>query len=264
MELRDANNVRLAPDMRTTSQYVYSATASVPTAFKLVVDERQDGERSTNLGYLWNMFSFPLYPDPNAFDSPLQLGDDVTQTELNSIYRYNTATGSYEYWQTLHYPEDIGRGYWIRTSAAKPVDSWGFLAPDEDFRLPLFTDVSNSNLVGHPFDFTVAWGNAMVYNPATQETVSILEAANRGWVSQWITWYDTSIHGYRYAGAGDGQLWPWYGSWVTSYITADLIIPATPMGGLRAGGESYPTLDEAGKDVPVPPPPPPLIIAKSG
>lgn len=147
---------------------------------------------------------------------------DPSLTDLMTGYR----GGSYVRFPTR--PADavyIGRGYFVRFDQSVDFTKPGTPAPS-DQPFPLVLNKSGWWLIGTPFPFKVDWTRTRVVNRETNETLSLREAALKGWLSdslfalnQFATGYITSIF-----------MEPFKGYWV--YVQAPqgvvLLIDNTP------------------------------------
>ncbi|MFC1926726.1 PKD domain-containing protein, partial [Chloroflexota bacterium] len=170
----------------------------------------------------WNMFALPVSPQNCDFNAVL--GDDVLETLY--IFRYDPAVGGYQMWtaQNLLFDAELGCGYWVKVADATEIDAEGFPTGGQDRTIHLS---QGWNMIGHPFNFPVDWGNVQVNYGDT--TLGIVEAHDNGWVLKYLYGYNPVIGGYEMAVAPDGQLDAWHGYWVKALVECDLIIPATPL-----------------------------------
>ncbi|MFC2059261.1 PKD domain-containing protein [Chloroflexota bacterium] len=169
----------------------------------------------------WNMFSLPLNPDPLDWD--YQLGDEISPLY---IYYYDPVAHGYRMYPSTSIPLANGLGYWAKVYADTEIAVEGSVVSDEPQAIHM---LSGWNQIGQSFNYPVDWGDVMVYNTATEETVDILTAHDNGWVTKFLYWYDPGTGGYIMETAPDGVLTPWLGYWVRSLVECDLIIPNTPM-----------------------------------
>lgn len=149
-------------------------------------------DTSGNLSTVYALYNYPgLANDPRASLRPT----DVVASQINGLS------------ETL--PRGIG--YWLRLNATtKLLDSE--IADDR-----YSYDVSLApgwNQIGNPYPYPIAWGSVLVTYMG--ETVSIVEAARRGWISPSTYSYEGST--YVSQTAPTGTLQPWLGYWVRSKV----------------------------------------------
>ena len=119
----------------------------------------------------WKMLSLPC--DPGASDTVADVfGDDMTGTYGTDwiVYERDEAAGSYVA-LTLASPLEAGVGYWIKTNDAGESVTVGSTSPAVT-EVDLAADSGGiQNLVGHPFDFDVCWGDVRVIDGASVLTL---------------------------------------------------------------------------------------------
>ncbi|MFC1963140.1 SBBP repeat-containing protein [Chloroflexota bacterium] len=207
-------------DMRVSSEYIFTSTASLPRELQFVVSAPVLASTTLSLG--WNMIALPVAPQNSDFNA--LLGDDIPVSLF--VFHYDPAAGGYKMWsaQSPLFAAEQGCGYWVKVSDPTEINVVGLPAIAGNFTIHL---LSGWNMVGHPFDFSVDWGNAQVSYEGS--TVSISDAHVNGWVLKYAYGYDTGAGGYNMMTAPDGQLDPWCGYWLRAEVECDLIIPNTPM-----------------------------------
>ncbi|MFC2058087.1 PQQ-binding-like beta-propeller repeat protein [Chloroflexota bacterium] len=206
-------------DMRSVGSYTYTAFAGETRAFNFIVGQKVILNTTFSDG--WNMFSLPLHPDPADWD--YQLGDEISPLYT---YYYDPVAHGYRMYPSTSIPLANGLGYWAKVYDETEIAVEGFLVSDEPQAIHL---LSGWNQIGQPFNYPVDWGDVLVYNTATEETVDILTAHENGWVLKYMYWYNPDVSGYAMETAPDGVLTPWLGYWVRALVECDLIIPNTPM-----------------------------------
>ncbi len=87
------------------------------------------------------------------------------------------------------------------------------------------------NLVGNPFVYPVYWGQVLVWNKVENLTLTLDQAATRGWLSKTVfTWIPES-RTYDSFKENDRYLLPWRGYWVRAKSPVTLVMrPAVPPG----------------------------------
>lgn len=87
------------------------------------------------------------------------------------------------------------------------------------------------NLIGNPFVYPVYWGQVLVWNQVENLTLTLDEAATRGWLSKTVfTWIPES-RTYDSFKENDRYLLPWRGYWVRAKSRVTLVMrPAVPPG----------------------------------
>ncbi len=119
----------------------------------------------------WKMISLPC--DPGASNTVAGVfGDDMTGTYGVDwiVYERNEAAGGYVA-LTLADPLELGVGYWIKTLDAGETVTVDSLSPAvTEVDLVAGTD-GVQNLLGHPFDFDVCWGDVRVIDGASVLTL---------------------------------------------------------------------------------------------
>ncbi|MFC2058153.1 DNRLRE domain-containing protein [Chloroflexota bacterium] len=170
----------------------------------------------------WNMFALPVSPQNCDFSAVL--GDDIA--EALYVFRYDPAAGGYQMWSTQNhlFDAELGCGYWVKVSDPTEIDAEGFPTGGQNCTIHLS---QGWNMIGHPFDFSVDWGNVQVSYGET--TLGILGAHDSGWVLKYLYGYNSVSGGYEMATAPDGQLDAWYGYWVRALVECDMIIPTGSM-----------------------------------
>ncbi|MFC2059405.1 SBBP repeat-containing protein, partial [Chloroflexota bacterium] len=174
---------------------------------------------NTTFQFGWNMFSFPLNPDPADWD--YQLGDEISPLY---IYYYDQVAHGYRMYPATSIPLANGLGYWAKVSHETGIVVDGSLVSDEPQVIHL---LPGWNQIGQPFNYSVDWGNVQV--DFDGPPVSILQAHLNDWVSKYLYSYSPALGGYKLYAAPDGQLDAWKGYWVRAYVECDLIIPNTPI-----------------------------------
>ncbi|MFC1926206.1 hypothetical protein ACFLWV_00440 [Chloroflexota bacterium] len=184
---------------------------------------------SITLPAVWNMFSLPLNPVGDNYDFSLVLGDDVTASLF--VFWYDPSTGGYKGWPGQYFPAEIGRGYWLRLYEETVIDVEGLPAETDTYALAptpgkeFYTLAVSTpwNMIGAPFEISVAWEDCLYYHDATFYTIAEAHAANL--LSQYIFDYNTTSGGYNQSDATNGILVPWKGYWLRVYSEGDLLIP---------------------------------------
>ncbi|MFC1926941.1 Ig-like domain-containing protein, partial [Chloroflexota bacterium] len=174
----------------------------------------------------WHMFSIPVDATLVANSYADILGDNIPTLY---IYWYNPSTGGYVTWAAgppPSYNSEMGKGIWLRVYEETLVDAEGYPALNEPFAIHL---LPGWNMIGQPFNFSVDWGDVLVYNTETEETLGIVEAHGANWVLWFLYGYDPVAGGYEMTQAPAGQLDAWKGYWVRAVVEVDLIVPPTPM-----------------------------------
>jgi hypothetical protein len=110
-----------------------------------------------------------------------------------------------------------GRGYWLITRDAPPIDT----APAEGLSTPTAGPFSlvlapGWNMVGDPFDFAVLWDSVLVNGQTMEEAESVLVEPPVGWVAG---------RGYEY---DERVLEPFVGYWVKNRADTDVTLEIPP------------------------------------
>jgi hypothetical protein len=117
-----------------------------------------------------------------------------------------------------------GHSYWIKTLQSKTIRPSGRLITSTTYSVVLGV---GWNQVGCPYTFQVNWSSLKVrYNDLT---VSLVEAANNGWIRPFGWTYDYASHGYSVLDANrsgaERVMRPWRGYWMKALVNCTLIIP---------------------------------------
>lgn len=171
----------------------------------------------------FTMFSFPLELDPPGWgwllDDPNWIDEAWGYDTQNELPWYqiiiSESPGPY-----------IGAGYFIKHSEMTAIDFTGDPVPEEVFTIHLYP---GWNVIGTPFQFTVAWGNAQVSYDG--QTVNIAQAHENQWVLQYLYWAYQLEEGYITDNIDTGRLIPWLGYWLHSDVECDLLVPPPGSGG---------------------------------
>jgi hypothetical protein len=135
---------------------------------------------------------------------------------------------------------EVGRGYWLITKDAPPIDT----SPAEGLSTP--TDAPFSlvlspgwNMVGDPFAFAVAWDSVLVNGQTMEEAESVLVEPPVGWVAGHGPEYDKRV------------LEPFHGYWVKNRTDAEVTVEipareaALPVIAVAPKGRRSPPSDDA-------------------
>jgi len=172
------------------------------------------------------MPAVPLNPDPAAvFDGiPIE----------GVLIRWDAATQSsraYDEWDPDYFGNVlIGEGYWI-TTASGASSSYQGLTDTDSMDIWISLPKAGRNLIGNPFSYEYTWGDAKVTDG--NETISLEQARDRGWLNSVALWWDASAGSSRDVGLTDDWcytdvLYPWHGYWVTSNIDKIALILEAP------------------------------------
>lgn len=172
------------------------------------------------------MPAVPLNPDPAAvFDGiPIE----------GVLIRWDAATQSshaYDEWDPDYFGNVlIGEGYWITTESGASSSYQG-LTDTDSMDIWISLPKAGWNLIGNPFSYEYTWGDAKVTDG--NETISLAEARDRGWLNSVAIWWDAPAGSSRDVGCPDDWcytdvLYPWHGYWVTSNIDKIALILEAP------------------------------------
>jgi hypothetical protein len=168
----------------------------------------------------------PLDPDPAAVFGSIPI-DGV-------LIRWDAATQSshaYDEWDPDYFGNVlIGEGYWL-TTASGASSSYQGLTDTDSMDIWISLPKAGWNLIGNPFSYEYTWGDAKVTDG--NETISLAEARDRGWLVSVATWWDASAGSSRDVGCPDDWcytdlLLPWHGYWVRSNIDKIALILEAP------------------------------------
>ena len=182
---------------------------------------------SGRLGEGWNIISVPLLPTDAEAPSVL---DDIWPV-VENLYCYGPNEGY------LSYPEftymQHGVGYYLRLSA-EGVETLSGTNPGTDMEIAL---AEGWNLIGHPFVYPVQLELCQVSDG--NETKSIQEAQDAGWIIARIYFYDDNA--YKMVNItqprDDDSLRPWYGYWILARQPALTLTVPSSGGAMSAGTE---------------------------
>ncbi|MCC6485789.1 MAG: S8 family serine peptidase [Armatimonadetes bacterium] len=104
-----------------------------------------------------------------------------------------------------------GVGYWLRLNATTKLLENEVADDRYSYDMSL---APGWNQIGNPYPYPIAWGSVLVTYMG--ETVSITDAARRGWISPSLYSYENNV--YVSQTAPEGTLQPWLGYWVRSKV----------------------------------------------
>jgi hypothetical protein len=129
---------------------------------------------------------------------------------------------------------ELGRSYWLSMSEARrlQVTVDGAIWPqDQEFRIPLSR---GHNQIASPFAFPLSFDSLMVERNG--ERVTVFEAAQNGWVTNQLWYFDNDARQYVFDTAGFGEvipMEPWKGYWLYARKNVDLILPPVEYSGTK-------------------------------
>jgi subtilisin family serine protease len=104
--------------------------------------------------------------------------------------------------------QELGRGFWYRTSVPKTLTLAGMPAPEGNVRVPLrpgWNQVGNPYLAEIPMAYAVADSGAKVH--VLGRTYSLREAADRGYIRDYVWRYDPLSNSYRLISSDPVATW---------------------------------------------------------
>ncbi len=199
------------------------------------------------------LFSVPASltnPDPAAL-----LGDQPANVRLAA---YSPTTAAYASYNGTTPVLEIGKGYWLRTSASKLLRArQGRLADHgQAYAIAL---ARGWNLIGNPFRQAVPWSltGFKVRRSGVEKTLA--QARQAGWIDDFAWAWVPASASYRLvydptvATGLVGKIDPWQGYWVKTNAACELVVPppsagTSPVRSRGAGGWSARLLVHSGSE----------------
>lgn len=155
----------------------------------------------------------PLDPDPTSVFGSIDID--------GYLIRWDAATQSlraYDMWDPDYFGNLlIGEGYWITSSGGS--STYQGLTDTDSMDVWISLPKAGKSLIGNPFTVDYLWANAKVTDG--NETISLEQARDRGWLLSIAVWWEAPYQSLRDVGLPDDwcytdYLHPWHGYWVTT------------------------------------------------
>jgi len=166
----------------------------------------------------WTLFSVPLEPEPTEVKA--QLADDLDPIQVfqyfdRSMYNPNSPE---------HVDIQAGIGYWLHLDEEKELDFSGILT---DESIPIEIGLPEGwNLIGNPYQSEIVFGEQVQVKKG-EESKTLGEAMEEGWISPWIYGFDSDTGGYEVFELGT-PLQPWRGYAIKALVPCTIIIKTGP------------------------------------
>jgi hypothetical protein len=212
----------------------YFVTARAASGWQQIVSRKimVPATKKSTLRSGWQLMHVPFTFNNMFIEHAL----GMSRSSFGAFY-YDTKTGTYLSVSQLQ----PGRAFWIYMSPSVFPSNQSLpfaLAADaaivanqlgkqlDEYHVDLS---AGWNLVGNPFVYPVYWGQVLVWNKATNVTISLEQAVTNGWLSKTIFTWSPGGNYYESYSNDDCLLLPWRGYWVRAKYPVTLILrPSVP------------------------------------